>query len=182
MTWSAQSVRRILSLSLLLLGANALLVACGDDGGEGASTTTALPVPSSTLPPPLPELGDPTTSVPAPVTAESVPPESGTTDALGNDLTCGGAGVLAQFLMDYANLNTPVPGIEYLVNDVVISTQDPTWGRGQVSAPPDSGVEGFVGIAQCTDLGEGPAWALIDSGTSGVGCAAEVPDDLGVEC
>lgn len=179
---ASRSTRRLLAVSVVFLAAGVLFAACGDDGDDGASTTTALPVPSSTLPPPLPEPGDPTTSVAAATTVGSVPVDSATTDALGNDPTCGGTGPLGDFLMDYANLNSPAPGIEYLVTEVVISAQDPTWGRGQVSAPPDSGVEGFIGIAHCEDLGEGLAWALRDAGTSGVGCAAEVPNDLGVEC
>jgi hypothetical protein len=97
-------------------------------------------------------------------------------------MTCGGVSALGGFLMDYANLNTPVEGIEFLVTDVILSADDAAWGRGRVSAPPDSGVEGFVGVAHCEDLGEGPAWTMRDAGTSGVGCMPEVPADLAFDC
>jgi hypothetical protein len=165
---------------LALLAACAAVVAFAACGGDDTPADSSTSIGASTSSPSVtvPATDARETTV-ASTTAASVPV---TTDALGNDFTCGGAGPLGGALMDIANENSPTPGIEYLVTEVVISAKDPSWGRGQVSAPPDSGVEGFIGVAHCEDLGEGPAWSMHDAGTSGVGCMAEVPDDISYDC
>jgi len=144
--------------------------ACGDhDDASDAEATTTVAETATTVAATTAVTDAATTTVPATTTA-------------GVDTTCGGVDGLGGALMDLANLNTPVEGIEFLVTEVFLSADDPSWGRGQVSAPPDSGVEGFVGVAHCEDLGEGLAWNVRDMGTSGIGCAPEIPDDVGFDC
>lgn len=161
-----------------------VFAACGGDdepAAESADSTLGAPTTTTVALLTVPGPDGPETTVGS-TTPDSVPVVTATTDALGNDLTCGGEGPLADLLMDYANQNSPSEGIEFLVTEVVISTEDATWGRGQVSAPPDSGVEGFIGVAKCEDLGEGLAWNLKDSGTSGIGCMPDVPSDIAFDC
>ncbi len=166
--------RSLLTVCSMLLVLMVVVAACGDDNDADSSSTTAKPAAATTT-----VAADPTTTAP-PATTTEAPPTS--TTAVENDDTCGGAEALGGFLMDFANMNSPEEGIEFLITGVIVSAIDPSWGRGQVSAPPDSGVEGFVGIARCEDLGEGLAWSMRDAGTSGVGCMPEVPADLAHDC
>ncbi len=159
-------------VGLLVVTAFAL-GACGDDDttdtGDAGDATTTVAESVTTVAATTTATDAATTTVPA-------------TTTVAVDTTCGGVDGLGGALMDVANLNSPVEGIEFLVTEVYVSADDASWGRGQVSAPPDSGVEGFIGVAHCEDLGEGLAWNLRDMGTSGVGCAPEVPDDLAFDC
>ncbi len=162
-------------LAVALLGA-VVFAACGADDDPNT-------VPSSTVP--LTTSADATTTEPEPTTTAPPPPTvvSETTVA-GEwaDFPCGGEPTLADALMTYANVNSPTPGIEFVITDVVIAEADPTWGRGTVAVPPDAGIEGFIAVAHCEgDPGSG-AWQIADAGTSGVGCAADVPAELAVEC
>lgn len=151
----------------------ALLGACGgdDDSDDTVASSTAPETSLGFDTTTAAETTVPPTATESQTTATTVPGEQA-------DFPCGGTTNLADALMAYANAGSPQAGVEYLVTGVVLSEGDPTWGRGQVSAPPDLGIEGFIGIGHCTDAG----WEIVDAGTSGVGCAAEVPDDLGIEC
>jgi hypothetical protein len=162
----------------VVLGA-ALVGACGGDDEPAAesSSTTPTTMESSTT------VSESTVAEPTTSTAVSTTVSSETTVA-GEwaDFPCGGQPNLADALMTYANENSPTPGIEFMVTDVVIADADPTWGRGTVAVPPDAGLEGFIAVAHCEGDPGSDSWQITDVGTSGVGCAGDVPAELGVEC
>jgi hypothetical protein len=143
---------------------------CGDDESSDADATTTV------------ASGETSSSGPITTTGETTATTTAATTLPAGE-TCGGVEGLGEVLMTMANESSPQPGVEYMVSDLILAADDPTWGRGQVSAPPDLGIEGFIAIAQCRLDGDGvAAWSVIDAGTSGLGCIPDVPEDLRVGC
>lgn len=96
--------------------------------------------------------------------------------------TCGGRRGLTDHLERFAIASSPIDDLEYAISDVFISGLRVDWGRGRVTPPTASGLDGFLAVAHCEPKEGTNQWVVKDLGTSGVGCTPEVPADLAFDC
>ncbi len=119
-----------------------------------------------------PSFSPPTTNSNTPTAPTTAAPITG--GCLANDT------VLADALVAYAKASQPTVPVK--VSAIRHATADSAWARASVTPDNADGLDGFIALAHCV----GSQWKVIDVGTSGVGCSAQVPaavkSELGVEC
>ena len=171
-----------------MLGALLLASGCGEDAKPQAAVTTSIATTTTVeettttaaprkKPPrlvsptyitsaPAESSGNttPNTSAPPPVgSADTIPPNAVVTRSCASDDTA-----LAETVITYAKASQPT--VPVTVNAIAHAASDAAWARADVASN-TTGVEGFVAIVHCV----GSQWQVVDAGTSGVGCGANVP-------
>ncbi len=172
----------------LVIGALLLASGCGDDAkpkaalSTSAATTTTEEAATTTAAPPkkAPRLVSPTyattapggsggtptpdTTAAAPIASpDTIPDNAVVTKTCSSDDTA-----LAAAVITYAKASQPT--VPVTVSAITHASSDVAWARADVTSG-NPQVEGFVAIVQCV----GSQWNVVDAGTSGVGCGANVP-------
>ena len=175
----------------LVLGAVVLASGCGDDAKPRAAATTSfattttveettttsaprkkpprLVSPTYVTSKPVESSGNTTpdtTAAPSVGSPDTIPPNAVVTKSCASDDTA-----LAETVITYAKASQPT--VPVTVNAITHAPSDAAWARADVGSN-TPGVEGFVAIVHCV----GSQWQIVDAGTSGVGCGANVPDSV----